>query len=575
MSATTTPPNGSRVPGSFSPGSYSNDNALGLRAQLPIAAALVLLLSICAGAAYLGHAGQREAALAAHEDSIDAAANLVRDQLRLGRAGQRTYLATISPDALQAYDTAEASVAAAMKQLDGALSDDAPRAPIAHALREQVAEKLADMRSTLSMAESGQVDAARAQIHSDRSQQLNDAINLSLANLQKSVDAARHAATQRQSRSIRLLIAAIALAAAGAILMAGLAAREIRRQLRLLRKRETQLDRLVASLEARVARRTRSMEEVNQRFQLALDSARMIVFSQDADLTYTWISQAFNNTPPEKIVGVKDEDFLPAGPAAQLTSLKTAVIATGEPTRAEIHIDSSTGSNWYEISLVATRAPDGTVNGLIGGKADISERKHYESHIRTLMREVTHRSKNLLAVVQALMRQTATRARSIEDFSERFSARLDSLAGAYDLLIKDDWRGTTMDQLVRSQLARFAAQEAQVEIAGPEVHVPPDATQNIGMALHELATNAAKYGALSVPAGRVRIHWQIEHDENEEPCCRIFWQESNGPLVVPPHGGGFGQVVIERTVARAVGGRVTLSYHPEGIEWMLVFPLKE
>jgi two-component sensor histidine kinase len=95
------------------------------------------------------------------------------------------------------------------------------------------------------------------------------------------------------------------------------------------------------------------------------------------------------------------------------------------------------------------------------------------------------------------------------------------------------------------------------------------------MALHELATNAAKYSALSVPVGRVHVHWQVEHDTQGAPTCRISWRESGGPPVVPPSRRGFGQVVIERAVARSVGGAVTLLYNPTGVEWMLVFPLGE
>jgi two-component sensor histidine kinase len=174
------------------------------------------------------------------------------------------------------------------------------------------------------------------------------------------------------------------------------------------------------------------------------------------------------------------------------------------------------------------------------------------------------------------MRQTASHAASVEDFAGRFAARLDSLAGSYDLLIRDGWRGTTMEELVRSQLTHYTdKQDSQIDIAGAMLRVPPDATQNIGMALHELATNAAKYGALSVPVGRVVVHWQVERDASGAPLCRICWRESGGPPVVPPSRRGFGQVVIERAVARSVGGTVTLLYNPTGVEWSLVFPLGE
>jgi two-component sensor histidine kinase len=350
----------------------------------------------------------------------------------------------------------------------------------------------------------------------------------------------------------------------------------VRRHLRLLEKRETQLDRLIASLEARVVRRTRALQEANERFQLALDSSHVTVFSQDRALVYSWISQSFRDVLPERIVGRTDADFLPAAPAAELERLKRGVIATGDPARAEIRIDFPPETLWQDVTLLASTAADGSITGLIGAAVDISERKQFESHVRLLMREVTHRSKNLLAVIQALMRQTASHASSVDDFTRRFSNRLDSLAGTYDLLIKDGWRGTTMEALVRSQLAHYTdKQGSQIDIEGPALRLPLDATQNIGMALHELATNAAKYGALSVAAGRVRVHWQVEQDAQGVLACNVSWRESGGPPVTPPRRRGFGQLLIERIVARSVGGTVALAYNQAGVEWTLVFPVVE
>jgi PAS domain S-box-containing protein len=545
------------------------------RALLPIAASLTLMLLICAAAAYFGVSGQRHAAQAAHEDRIETIAATLRADLLAADSNFLFYLATGRAAYLQTYQFQAGAIAAALGQLDTVLDRTDIRFTAAHALHAQVTEKLGAMHQALTLAQGGQLEAARAQVNSAADQQRQDAIETSLASLRSHIGAARDTAADSQARSIALMMVAIAAAAGGAILMAALAARELQRHLRLLQKRENQLDRLVASLEDRVARRTRDLAQTNQRFRIALDSSRVTVFAQRRDLTYSWVSQGFRDITADQIVGRTDSDFLPPEAVAQLNTLKSGVLETGVPAAAEVRIDFPPSTIWYDLHIVPSFAPDGGIDGIIGGAVDISERKHYESHIRTLMREVTHRSKNLLAVVQALMRQTAAHASTIGDFSERFAARLDSLAGAYDLLIKDDWRGTTIDELVRSQLARFSAQDSQIRLAGPPVRLPPDATQNIGMALHELATNAARYGALSVATGRLSVTWQIEDGDNEQPACRIWWQETGGPLVAPPDHHGFGQTVIERTVARAVGGRVTLAYHPQGLEWMLVFPITE
>jgi PAS domain S-box-containing protein len=549
-----------------------------LRGRLPIAAALLLLLGICGGAAFLGIASQREAAAAAHEELIDTEAATIREQVLAAEAAQRGFLVTGRATYLAPFEAAVGPITAALDRLEALVAGDPVRAASARDLRGRVQRKLDEMGRTISLSRSGQPDAAHTLVNSDLGRTLSDEIKQLLVSLQNNVGDARHRATQRQATLISWLMVAIGLAAAGAILLAFLATLEARRHLRLLHKRENQLDRLVTSLEARVAWRTRALEETNQRFQIALESSKVTVFSQDADLVYRWISQSFRDQTPEQIVGRTDSDVMPRETAAQLDRLKRGVITSREPARTELRVDGPADTMWYDLTVVPTVAEDGTVTGLVGGAVDISDRKQFESHVRLLMRELTHRSKNLLAVIQALMRQTASHATSLEDFSRRFSARLDSLAGAHDLLIKDDWRGTTMEELVRSQLAHYTdRQGSQIDIAGPLLRVPPDATQNIGMALHELATNAAKYGALSQPAGQVCVHWDLTEDPQTEggKLCCITWQESGGPAVTAPGRRGFGQVVIERTVARAVNGKVTLAYNPTGVEWTLVFPVRE
>jgi two-component sensor histidine kinase len=189
------------------------------------------------------------------------------------------------------------------------------------------------------------------------------------------------------------------------------------------------------------------------------------------------------------------------------------------------------------------------------------------------MRELTHRSKNLLSVIQAIMRQTASNSTSVEDFETRFTARLQSLAGSHDLLVRDDWQGASMRELVRSQLGHYIDRaDSHIELTGEPLQVGPDAAQHIGMAMHELATNAAKYGALSVPDGKVLISWLVSPAPDGTPMCRLSWEETGGPPVERPSRRGFGRVVIERTVARALNGDVQIDYASAGLRWTLEFP---
>ena len=140
--------------------------------------------------------------------------------------------------------------------------------------------------------------------------------------------------------------------------------------------------------------------------------------------------------------------------------------------------------------------------GVTGAAVDITERKEGEAHLRLLMRELTHRSKNLLAVIQAMARQTAKHTGSIQTFVERFGARVQALARSHDLLVQESWHSASLNELVRSQLAYYLDREPdQVLIEGPDVRLKPEAAQSLGLALHELATNAAKHGAMSRSGG--------------------------------------------------------------------------
>jgi two-component sensor histidine kinase len=215
---------------------------------------------------------------------------------------------------------------------------------------------------------------------------------------------------------------------------------------------------------------------------------------------------------------------------------------------------------------------EGRAVRILGTARDITERKMREQHVRVLLRELVHRSKNLLAVVQAMSRQTAASAPSVEEFQRKFSARLQALSMAHDLLVSQDWRGASMRELVRAQLAYCmdvckddVAEHAQIE--GPKIMLKPEAAQNIGLALHELATNALSYGALSRPGGVIALKWGFEDDR-----LNIEWRESGGPALAMPPSEGFGHKVVKRLVAQALDGDATLSFPPDGLIWTLSIP---
>ena len=204
---------------------------------------------------------------------------------------------------------------------------------------------------------------------------------------------------------------------------------------------------------------------------------------------------------------------------------------------------------------------------------DITERKRVEEHNKLLLAEVNHRAMNLLAVVQAVVRQTACGG-DTATFVLRLTERIHGLAASQDLLVKNEWLGVEVADLVTAQLAHFKDLiGTRVLLDGPPARLKPAAAQGIGMALHELATNAAKYGALSNGEGRVRITWQVAPARH--PTFLMSWLEQGGPNVVPPTHKGFGQMVIGRLVEAAVEGTAKIEYPESGFCWSLSAPFAD
>ena len=195
------------------------------------------------------------------------------------------------------------------------------------------------------------------------------------------------------------------------------------------------------------------------------------------------------------------------------------------------------------------------------------ERDEREAHVRLIMRELSHRSKNLLAIVLAIARQTSRHTTSFEEFESRFNSRIQALADAHDLLVEQQWSGAYLDDLVRAQLAAFGMEK--VTCRGERTMLRTEAVQNVALALHELATNASKYGALSVAEGKIDIDWVRETAESGERNLRFTWRESGGPPAIAPSKKGFGCFVLERVTVNALG-EGKLEFNPDGLVWTCI-----
>jgi two-component sensor histidine kinase len=202
------------------------------------------------------------------------------------------------------------------------------------------------------------------------------------------------------------------------------------------------------------------------------------------------------------------------------------------------------------------------------------DRSQAEDRIHLILHELVHRTKNILTLVQAMMRQLGRQDTTMPEFQKAISTRLQGLGKSIEALAKEQWAGVRLRRVIEIHLSTFEAGD-RLLMQGDDFMMKAEAVQNLGLVLHELATNSVKYGALSVPQGRVRIGWDNvapTTDEDAGPVIQIVWEESGGPLVREPTRQGFGTTIIQRHAVAAFGGKVDVEFRPEGLVWRLVAP---
>jgi PAS domain S-box-containing protein len=321
-------------------------------------------------------------------------------------------------------------------------------------------------------------------------------------------------------------------------------------------------------------RAEQDLQASRTRLQLALDAARLGWFQYDParrsgsgdarfreifgfateEVSLDTMMARLHPDDVEKVKGSLAEHTDPVNLRPAVVELR--IRRNGEVRWVELH-----GEAYFEGAGSERRAVS-----LIGTAQDITERKRHEEQTQLLMREVNHRAKNMLSVVDAIAHQTA--ARNPEDFIARFSERIQALSANQDLLVRNEWNGVDVADLVRAQLAHFADLiGSRILVRGPQMRLKAASAQAVGLALHELSTNAGKYGALSTDKGRVNVRWWTDVH-----MFHMSWTECNGPLVSPPKRRGFGTVVMDVMAERTVGGRVDLDYAPSGVRWRLTCP---
>jgi two-component sensor histidine kinase len=220
-------------------------------------------------------------------------------------------------------------------------------------------------------------------------------------------------------------------------------------------------------------------------------------------------------------------------------------------------------------------SPDGSVRGAVAAFIDITDRKAAELRERFLAHEVDHRAKNIMAVLQSVVR--LTKANTVEGFREAVAGRIEAIARTHSLLAHNRWDGAELGQIIRDELAAHTLDEAlgtdsrTIACAGPEIKLTPGSAQSIALVIHELVTNATKYGALSVADGELQVDWSIVGEATSRQL-RLHWVEAKGPVVESPKRNGFGHSLIRNSVERQLNGTLTLDWNQDGLSLTIEVP---
>ncbi|MBT1157506.1 sensor histidine kinase [Aminobacter anthyllidis] len=304
-------------------------------------------------------------------------------------------------------------------------------------------------------------------------------------------------------------------------------------------------------------------------------NAGIAVLYQDHTLHTVW---SHNLQPPW--AGALEEQtgeggFLPEQQADRLVAAKKNVLATGNSDGLEVSIaDNSAGMRWFDVCIDADRSPGGQVQGVVVTVIETTEQKRREQTLKALLREVSHRSKNLLAIIQSIASQTGHYSGSIDIFLERFRGRLQSLASSQDLVTSSNWRGAGFRELVVGQVKRYSNDtEHAVRILGEDPYLNPNAALHIGLAVHELAVNSVSYGALSRVDGHVEVTAsKIKGPDGEEQIA-LHWSEIIDPVAdASMRKKRFGSVALERVVPAALNGNAELEIGVDKLQYRLVMP---
>lgn len=357
------------------------------------------------------------------------------------------------------------------------------------------------------------------------------------------------------------------------------------RQTRQAEVAQGQLRSSNVALEARVRERTAHLDialddlrRSEERLSRLVSTAPVAIMEIGPDGRFTDVNAAAERIlglSRQAIIGVRHDaaiwhaTALDGRPMASV-DFPTARALAGEEVRDGEYAlrDPKTGARQIlSVNAVPIRNEDGRIIGCTATAMDVTGRYEAEDRQRLLMREVDHRAKNALAVAQAVVR--LSRADSIEAFTSAVEGRISSLARSHSLLAQASWSGADLERLVEDEVQAFAAEPSQLTLRGPRVRLGADMVQSLGLVFHELATNAAKHGALSRPDGQVTVDWTVRRNVLE-----LTWTETGGPVVTtPPTRKGFGSTLLGQVLRHQLGGKIDMDWAANGLKCHVTLPL--
>ena len=307
----------------------------------------------------------------------------------------------------------------------------------------------------------------------------------------------------------------------------------------------------------------------------ALVSANVSVLFQDTTLAIRYADNLPDHLTPSLLIGGNDYHLFGEKDGEHLTRLKQGVLENGKPMAAEVEIASGDGVRIYELKMerVGGRKPQGVMSVI----SEVTESRHREKVLKSLLRELSHRSKNLLAIIQGIATQTARNTLSLDSFLVKFRGRLQSLSNSQDLITDSSWRGAFLFELAEKQFAPYWPETAgSMPIYGINAHLTPNAAVHLGLALHELIVNSASYGAIAGGAASITLNCR-EATIGDRKAIEIAWGEAlqDQSEIHEFIDNSFGRTVLERVVPSSVNGKAELNLVPGRIEYRLTIPETE